>query len=139
MEQNSLIDRLLELTLAIQHAAALADWQEAARLTEERTPLFMELTPEQDATAMEVIKRIQAIDAAIATDAKTTQSELQIEYSSAMKKVQAASNMVSLLLRMTSSSWSRCEARVFSIASTPCLRPIAGISSGRSSGSSAAF
>jgi hypothetical protein len=39
---------------------------------------------------MEVINRIQAIDAAIAVDAKTTQSELQIEYSSAMKKVQAA-------------------------------------------------
>lgn len=91
MEQNSLIDRLLGLTLAIQHAAAMADWQEAARLTEERTPLFMELTPEQDATAIEVINRIQAIDTAIATDAKTTQSELQIEYSSAMKKVQAAS------------------------------------------------
>jgi flagellar protein FliT len=91
MEQNSLIERLLELTLAIQHAAALADWPEAARLTEERTPLFMELTPEQDATAMEVINRIQAIDAAIAADAKTTQAELQLEYSSAMKKVQAAS------------------------------------------------
>jgi flagellar protein FliT len=91
MEQNSLIDRLLELTLAIQQAAAMADWQEAARLTEERTPLFMELTPEQDATAMEVINQIQAIDAAIAADAKTTQSELQIEYSSAMNKVQAAS------------------------------------------------
>ena len=91
MEQNSLIDRLLELTLAIQHAAAMADWQEAARLTEERTPLFMELTPEQDATAMEVINRIQAIDSAIAADAKTTQSELQVEYSSAMKKIQATS------------------------------------------------
>jgi len=91
MEQTSLIDRLLELTLAIQHATTMADWQEAARLTEERTPLFMELTPEQDATAMEVINRIQAIDSAIAADAKTTQSELQVEYSSAMKKVQAAS------------------------------------------------
>jgi|SRR5471032_2710293 flagellar protein FliT len=91
MEQNSLIGRLLELTLAIQHAAVMADWQEAARLTEERTPLFMQLTPEQDATAMAVINRIQAIDVAIAADAKTTQSELQVEYSSAMKKVQAAS------------------------------------------------
>ena len=91
MEQNSLIDRLLELTLAIQHAAALADWQEAARLTEERTPLFMQLTPEQDDTAMEAINRIQAIDAAIAADAKTTQTELQSEYSSAIHKIQAAS------------------------------------------------
>ena len=91
MEQQSLIDHLLELTLAIQHAAAMADWQEAARLTEERTPLFMELTPEQDATAMHVINRIQAIDAAIAADAKTTQTELQIEFGSAMNKVKAAS------------------------------------------------
>ena len=91
MEQNSLIDRLLDLTLAIQHAAALADWQEAARLSEERTPFFMQLTPEQDAAAMAVINRIRAIDAAIAADAKTTQTELQIEYSAAMNKVQAAS------------------------------------------------
>jgi len=91
MNQNTLVDRLLELTLSIRHAAAMGDWPEAGRLTEERTPLFMELTPEQDATAMEVINRIQAIDASIAADAKTTQAELQIEYSSAMKKVQAAS------------------------------------------------
>jgi|SRR5471032_1915783 len=91
MKRNTVVDRLLELTLAIQRAAAMGDWPEAARLTEEQTPLFMELTPEQDATAVEVINRIQAIDATIAADAKTTQAELQIEYSSAMKKVQAAS------------------------------------------------
>jgi flagellar protein FliT len=91
MEQNSLIDHLLELTLAIQHAAAMADWQEAARLTEERTPFFMQLTAEQDATAMEMINRIRGIDAAVAADAKVTQTELQIEYSSAMNKAKAAS------------------------------------------------
>jgi hypothetical protein len=51
----------------------------------------MQLTPEQDAAAMAVINRIQAINAAVATDAKTTQTELQIEYSTAMNKVQAAS------------------------------------------------
>jgi flagellar protein FliT len=91
MEQNSLIDRLLGLTLEIQHAAVMADWQEAARLTEERTPLFMQLTPEQDAMAMAVINRIRAIDAAIAADAKTTQTELQIEFGSAMNKIKATS------------------------------------------------
>jgi hypothetical protein len=48
------------------------------------------LTPEQDVKAMAVINRIQAIDAAIAADAKTTQTELQIEYSAALNKVQAA-------------------------------------------------
>ncbi len=90
MEQNSLISRLLDLTLAIQHAAAMADWQEAARLTEERTPFFMQLTPEQDAAAMAVINRIQAINTAVAADAKTSQTELQIEYSAAMNKVRAA-------------------------------------------------
>jgi len=36
MEQNSLIDRLLELT-SDPARSAMADWQEAARLTEERT------------------------------------------------------------------------------------------------------
>ncbi len=32
MDQNTLIDRLLALTVATEYAATLADWPEAARL-----------------------------------------------------------------------------------------------------------
>jgi flagellar protein FliT len=91
MEQNALIEQLLALTLAIEHAATLADWPEAARLVEERSPLFTSLQREQDAAAMGKIDRIRAIDAAVTANAKLTQTELQTEYSGAMRQVQAAS------------------------------------------------
>jgi flagellar protein FliT len=91
MDQNTLIDRLLELTVATEYAATLADWPEAARLTEERSPLFRLLTREQDAAAMAKIDRIQAIDAAIAAEAKAARAEIQSEYNTAMGKIQATS------------------------------------------------
>jgi flagellar protein FliT len=91
MDQNTLVERLLAMTLDIEHAAAMANWQEAARLTEVRSPLFAHLTKEQDAVSMQKIDRLRAIDAAVAANAKTTQVELQVEYNDAMRKVQGAS------------------------------------------------
>lgn len=90
MEQSRLVERILALTLAIEHSAALADWPEAARLTDERSPLFAQLTREQDAVSMVSIDRVRAIDAAISADAATTQTELRAEYLAAMSKVQVA-------------------------------------------------
>jgi flagellar protein FliT len=91
MDQNTLIDRLLALTVATEYAATLADWPEAARLTEARSPLFRLLTREQDADAMAKISRIQAIDAAIAVEAKAARTEMQVEYTAAIGKIQATS------------------------------------------------
>jgi flagellar protein FliT len=88
-DQNTLIDRLLELTVATKYAATLADWPEAARLTEERSPLFRMLTREQDAESMAKISKIRAIDAAIAAEAQSARSELQSEYNAAMGKIRA--------------------------------------------------
>lgn len=91
MEQHALVDRILAMTLAIEHAVALADWQEAARITEERSPMFARLTREQDAVSMQKIGRIRAIDARTSVGASTARAELQVEYSSAMRGAQAAS------------------------------------------------
>jgi flagellar protein FliT len=91
MEQNALIEQLLTLTLAIEHAATLADWPGAARLMEERSPLFASLLCEQDAAAMGKVDRIRAIDAAVTANAKITQTQLQAEYNGAMRHIQAAS------------------------------------------------
>jgi flagellar protein FliT len=91
MDQNTLVEQLLAMTLDIEHAAAMANWQEAARLTEVRSPLFAHLTKEQDAVSMQKINRIRAIDAVVAADAKTTQLELQGEYNDMMRKAQGAS------------------------------------------------
>ncbi|MGY6164132.1 flagellar protein FliT [Paraburkholderia strydomiana] len=89
MEQTTLIERLWKLTQEIARAASLADWTEAARLTEERSSLFSGLAADQTAVAMEVIRRIQAADSALLVDARTTQGELEIEYQAAMSRVQA--------------------------------------------------
>jgi flagellar protein FliT len=91
VDQKTLIERLLELTLASQHAATMADWPEAARLTQERSVLFRLLTREQDEAGLATIRKIQAIDAAIAAEAGTAQVELRAEYNVAMGNVQAVS------------------------------------------------
>lgn len=91
MEQHAVVDRILAMTLAIEHAVALADWTEAARLSEERSPLFSRLTREQDAVSMQKISRIRAIDARTSGGASTARSELQAEYLVAMRGAQAAS------------------------------------------------
>ncbi|WOD17915.1 flagellar protein FliT [Paraburkholderia kirstenboschensis] len=89
MNQTTLIEHLLSLTHAIEDAAALADWPEAARLTEERSPLLVSLSADQDPAALEMIRLIQAIDATVLANAQTTQVELQAEYRAAMIRAKA--------------------------------------------------
>lgn len=90
MNQTELIEGLLSMTREIEHAASLADWPEAARLTEERSPLLMSLSADQEPAALEMIRRIQAIDEALLADAETTQNELHIEFEAAMGRTKAA-------------------------------------------------
>jgi hypothetical protein len=91
MDQTILIAQLWTLTQAIERAASLADWPQAARLTEERSPLFASLSAVQATAAIETIRRIEAVDAAVLAEAHTTQRELDSEYQAAMSRVQATS------------------------------------------------
>jgi flagellar protein FliT len=90
MNQTELIERLLAMTREIEQAASLADWPEAARLTDARSPLLMSLSADQEPAALEMIRRIQAIDEALLADAATTQDELHIEFEAAMGRTKAA-------------------------------------------------
>ncbi|MFM0375522.1 flagellar protein FliT [Paraburkholderia strydomiana] len=90
MEQSALIEKVLALTGEIEHAAALADWPEAARLAELRSPLIMSLDAQQVQGSLDVIRSIVARNDAIIADAQTTQVELQAEYTAAMRRVSAA-------------------------------------------------
>jgi len=90
MEQSALIEKVLALTGEIEHAAALADWPEAARLAELRSPLIMSLDAQQVQGSLNVIRSIVARNDAIVADAQTTQVELQAEYTAAMRRVSAA-------------------------------------------------
>src|SRR5260370_20133910 len=90
MNQMELVERLLSITRAIEQAASLADWPEAARLTEARSPLLMSLSADQEPVALEMIRRIQAIDESLLSDAETTKNELHIELEAAIGRTKAS-------------------------------------------------
>jgi hypothetical protein len=90
MNQTETVERVLSITREIEQAASLADWQEAARLTEARSPLLMSLSADQEPVALEMIRQIQAIDAALLANAETTQDELHIEFEAAIGRTKAA-------------------------------------------------
>jgi hypothetical protein len=90
MEHSALIEKVLALTGEIEQAAALADWPEAARLAEIRSPLIMSLDAQKVQGSLDMIRSIVARNAAIFADAQTTQAELQTEFMAAMRRVSAA-------------------------------------------------
>jgi flagellar protein FliT len=90
MNQTETVERVLSMTREIEQAASLADWPEAARLTEERSPLLMSLTADQEPAALDMIRQIQAADAALLADAEITQNELHIEFEAAIGRTKAA-------------------------------------------------
>ncbi|RQR26938.1 flagellar protein FliT [Burkholderia sp. Bp9143] len=91
MDQATLIERLTSLTRAIEHAASMADWPEAARLAEARSPLFAMLTSTQDPAVLDAIRKIQAADAAVFANAQITRTELSAEYQEALGRVSSVS------------------------------------------------
>lgn len=80
---------LLTLTQAIGHAAQQADWPEAARLTEQRAPLLMSLTSDVDGETLEIMRSIQAIDAAVVAMAADSKEKLEADYNRAMRSASA--------------------------------------------------
>lgn len=91
MSQKALIEQVHKLTQDIGHAAAVADWPNAARLAEERSPLLMSIGPTQDPAALALIRRIQATDAAVLDAAGTARVELQAEFNQSRRQADAAS------------------------------------------------
>ncbi|QTD89682.1 flagellar protein FliT [Burkholderia anthina] len=89
MEQHELIARLNALTDGIEHAASMADWTQAARLAEIRSPLLMTMTANQPPEGLAAIRRIQASNERIFAEAHLAQRELADEYHAAMGRVQA--------------------------------------------------
>lgn len=87
IDQNDLVRQLFEITQSIEHAAAMDDWPEAARLMEARMPMLHSLSAEQEPAALELIRRLQSVDAAIAQNARTAQIELAEEYRTTMRRI----------------------------------------------------
>jgi hypothetical protein len=90
MEQAQLLERVLALTQEIDEATRIADWQRAAHLSEQRSPLVHSITAPQPPSGLALVRRIQALDEATLQSAKLASSELAAEYHAATKNVQAA-------------------------------------------------
>ncbi|RKT25465.1 protein FliT [Paraburkholderia sp. RAU2J] len=85
MEFATRIDRIWELTKSIEQAAAVADWERAAQLADERSPLLMSLDAQQAPAALDVLRLVHEIDTRIAAEAQLAQSELAAEYQASMR------------------------------------------------------
>ncbi|QGZ55923.1 flagellar protein FliT [Paraburkholderia acidiphila] len=85
MEFAAPIDRIWQITKDIEQAAAVGDWEKAAELANERSPLLMSLSAQQAGAALDVLKQVHAIDTRIATEAESAQSALSAEYRCAMQ------------------------------------------------------
>lgn len=85
MQAPADIDRIWQITKAIEQAAAVGEWEQAAQLANERSPLLMSLGAQQTPAALDVLKQVHAIDAQIAHAARNATNELNIEYRAAMQ------------------------------------------------------
>jgi flagellar protein FliT len=85
-DQVQLVERVFELTQAMQHAASLADWQHAARLGKECSPLLQSIRANLPPPSLALVRRIQVMGDTILRDATRAQSELAAEYRTAMDR-----------------------------------------------------
>lgn len=90
MSQTQLVEQVFELTRAIAEAGQIADWQRAARLAEERSPLVHSIQPQQDPAALALIRRIQAMDSTLMNEARTSEAELTEQFQTAIRRTNAA-------------------------------------------------
>lgn len=90
MSQSQLVERVYAMTLEIEEAAQLSDWQRAARITDERSPLLHRIAAPQNPAALELIRRIVALDSARLETARAAQAELAQEYHAAIANTNAA-------------------------------------------------
>lgn len=79
------IERIWQLTKAIEQAVAVGEWEQAAQLASERTPLLMSLSARQPGAVLDVLKQVHAIDMRVAVAAQSAQTALGLEYQTAMQ------------------------------------------------------
>ncbi|HTH62506.1 MAG TPA: flagellar protein FliT [Paraburkholderia sp.] len=79
------IDRIWQITKAIEHAAAVGEWEEAARLADERSPLILSLYSPLSPAALETLRQVYAIDEHVAEVAQNAHHTLNAEFRAAMQ------------------------------------------------------
>jgi flagellar protein FliT len=90
MDQTTLVQQVLELTEAIDHAVQLADWPTAARLSRERLPLLTSIRVEQTPAGLAMVRRIQALNERLLQRTRAWNAELRHEFNQARGQAGAA-------------------------------------------------
>jgi flagellar protein FliT len=90
MNTPDLIQRVLDLTLKMEHAAQMDDWPGAARLARERNPLLMSIGKPRSPEERGSIERIQVLTVAINRQAEAARTELTAEYRATMNQASGA-------------------------------------------------
>ena len=85
MQFSTPIDRIWQMTKAIEQAAAIGEWEKAAELVSERSPLLMSLSAQEAGNALDVLKQVHAIDMRVTEAAQSAQTALSAEYRTAMQ------------------------------------------------------
>ncbi|PLZ01905.1 flagellar protein FliT [Burkholderia sp. WAC0059] len=88
--QAKLVEQVLELTLAMEHATHMQDWRGAARLARKRSPLLMSLSRNQTPASLEHIERIRTVTGTIAKEAEVAMAGLSAEFQAAKARSSAA-------------------------------------------------
>ncbi|QSN61431.1 flagellar protein FliT [Caballeronia sp. M1242] len=91
MSQRDMLTHAASLTRAMAAAAAAGDWIEAARLSELRSPIIMQLENDLDPVTLQTASEIQTLDAALMQTAQAARMSLGKTYREATARVDAAS------------------------------------------------
>ncbi len=85
MDALTCIERIWQFTKAIEQATAVGEWERAAELADQRSPLLMSMGAQQPPAVLAQLKEIMAIDARIADAAQVAQRTLGAEYQASMR------------------------------------------------------
>ncbi|OLL29330.1 flagellar protein FliT [Burkholderia sp. SRS-W-2-2016] len=85
MQNVAPIERIWQITKDLELAVAVGEWERAAQLADERSPLLTALGTPQSPEVMARLKQIHAIDSVIVEAAQAAQQVLGAEYRTSMQ------------------------------------------------------
>ncbi|NVH73927.1 flagellar protein FliT [Paraburkholderia sp. JPY432] len=96
MQNVAPVERIWQLTKDLELAVAVGEWERAAQLADERSPLLMALGAPQPQEVMARLQAIHEIDGRIVEAAQAAQQALGAEYQASMQASRNAGQYLSM-------------------------------------------
>ncbi|SDD24246.1 flagellar protein FliT [Paraburkholderia lycopersici] len=96
MQKVAPIERIWQITKDLELAVAVGDWQRAAQLADERSPLLTAITAPQPPQVMARLQAIREIDNRIVEAAQASRQALTGEYQANMRASRNAGQYLSV-------------------------------------------